>query len=779
MKALILGAGPSGISLAWFLIKKNWEVDIIDMKDKVGGLARSTEKIIKGKKIDLDSGPHIFHTSDEEIIKIWQDNFEDFFNPRELFAANCKGEDFKDFHDYPISKEGLLKKGFQLKNIIKNNTNHFLFNNYRDYMKSRVGDLIEKEYFRNYPQKLWGISTEKMRADWAPKRIEIRDQILPFFHGQWCATSLSGSGSIYKKISEEIIESGGKIHLNTQITDLDNFNNRIFNVITKNKTFKIDNETIVISSIPSIQLGRLLGFKFKPSYRGVIIFSAIHKFDSFPDKYSWIYFDDPEISFTRVTNFTDLSPTATKDLSIFMYEVPFDSNVDVDEEEQIKKLKDSISKIPWLKSSFDRVINIQKEKYVYPIREMNYEKSISKINSKSDLLENLFRCGTAAEFEYGDVQICFRKSLDLANDLTRKYSHKNTIKTFFSGTKNNSLVFEDKSFEKIRFIAEIGLNHNGSVDLAKKLIDVSKEANADLVKLQLYNSETRANQYTRDAFYQEESDGEGENLYQIFKRCELSLEDMKNLYSYSEKAGIKLFFSAFDRDTVRKAYGICPHLFKISSMDLSNFEVCDEASKLYKKIIMSTGMSTLNDISKSSNFINGRIGKENLTLLHCISSYPMDISSISLGTIKELNNFSGQVGYSDHSMDSTTSLLAAAFGAKIIEKHITLDKELPGPDHLHSLIPEELNTLVDNLHNFNLITRKREGIIGSENKEYRRQKKGYYYKKDLKQNSIIYFDDLLLMPPCLGDDTFEVSKLIGKRLKIDRNRFDPVRKNDF
>ena len=174
MKALILGAGPSGISLAWFLVKKNWAVDIIDMKDKVGGLARSTEKIINGKKVNLDSGPHIFHTSDEQIIKIWEDNFQDYFNPRELFAANCKGKDFNDFHDYPISKEGLKKKGFELKNLINNNRNHFLFNNYRDYMKSRVGELIEKEYFRNYPQKLWGISTEKMRADWAPKRIEIQ-----------------------------------------------------------------------------------------------------------------------------------------------------------------------------------------------------------------------------------------------------------------------------------------------------------------------------------------------------------------------------------------------------------------------------------------------------------------------------------------------------------------------------------------------------------------------------------------------------------------------------
>ena len=778
MKALILGAGPSGVSLAWVLIKKNWEISIIDMKDKVGGLARSSEKIINDKKIILDSGPHIFHTSDEEIIKIWQDNFQVFFKNRDLFAANCKGKDFDEFHDYPISKEGLKKKGFKLENIKKNDSNHFLFNNYRDYMKSRVGEVIEKEYFRNYPQKLWGIGTDKMRADWAPKRIEIREKILPFFHGQWCSTSISGSGSIYNKISEDILKNGGKIHLNTKIDKLETFNNRISNVVSSNNDFKIDSDKIVISSIPSIQLGRLLGYNFNPSYRGVLIISALHKFNSFPEKYSWIYFDDPKINFTRVTNFSDLSPKATKGLHILMYEVPFNSNVEINEKEYIKNFKESISRIPWLKNSFDHIINIQKEKYVYPIREMSYEKLISKINSKSDSIDNLSRCGTAAEFEYGDVQICFRKSLDLANDLDRKFTQNNKLYPSIK-EKDNKFRIDANFSEKIKFIAEIGLNHNGSIDLAKKLIDIAKEANADLVKLQLYNSETRANKFTRDAFYQEESDGEGENLYQIFKRCELSLQEMKELYSYSKKSGIALFFSAFDRQTVRQAHSICPDLFKISSMDLSNFEVCDEASKLYRNIIMSTGMSTIEDIKKSSNFITERINKKNITLLHCISSYPMDISSISLGTINELKQFAGQVGYSDHSMDSTTSLLAAAFGAKVIEKHITIDKELPGPDHIHSLIPEELNSLVDNLHNFSSITSTRKGIIGAESKEYRRQKKGYYYKTDIKRDKLLDFDDLILMPPCIGDDTFEVSKLIGKRIKIDKKKFDPVIRQDF
>ena len=201
-----------------------------------------------------------------------------------------------------------------------------------------------------------------------------------------------------------------------------------------------------------------------------------------------------------------------------------------------------------------------------------------------------------------------------------------------------------------------------------------------------------------------------EKIFIKFKRCELTFEEMKELYSYSNKSGIDLFFSAFDRETVRQAHSICPHLFKISSMDLSNFEACDEASKLYKNIIMSTGMSTLEDIKKSSNFINERVSKENITLLHCVSSYPMDISSISLGTIKNFDNF--------QELDIVIILwtqqhryFAAAYGAKVIEKHITIDKELPGPDHIHSLIPEELNSLVENLHNFASITSSRKGII--------------------------------------------------------------------
>ena len=780
MKAIILGAGPSGTSLAWFLSKNDWEVDLIEMKDKVGGLARSSKIKYGDSEIFLDSGPHIFHTSDSEMINIWKSNFNELLVEKELFSANAKSEKYDEFHDYPISKEGLKKRGLKLIDIEEKTKNHFLHNNYRDYMKSRVGEEIEKEYFRSYPEKLWGISTKNMKADWAPKRIEIREKILPFFYGQWCATSSKGSGAIYEKIIDQLQDNGGRVHLNNKIEKLNYNNGIISSIITDKLNINIDKKTLIISSLPTIQLGRLLGIKEKSNYRGVAIVSVCHSINTFPEKYSWIYFDDPKIDFTRVTNFSELSPDAVYGKVIYMYEVPFDSNAEINADEVINRVKQSISLIPWLKESFLEVINIQLERYVYPIREDGFEYLNSKINGLADSFDNLRRSGTAAEFEYGDVQICFRKSLDMANDLTKEF-HNFNFNTTHTSYKNNinqnakSILSEN---QKKVFIAEVGLNHNGSIDMAKKLIAVAKQANADFVKLQLYNSETRANKFTRDAFYQEESDGEGENLYQIFKRCELKFHEMQELFVYSEKLGIPLFFSAFDRETVKQAFQISPEIIKISSMDLSNFEVCDEASKLYKNIIMSTGMSTFEDIKKSSNLIQSRIG-DNLTLLHCISSYPMNLMNISLGTIPELKKYSSKVGYSDHSMDPFSSLLAASMGAEVIEKHITLDKKLPGPDHIHSLCPEELKNLVETLHNFPIMMKVREGIAGVENKEYRRQKKGYFYKNDMPKGAILTINDLLLMPPCIGSDTFAVNEIIGKKLKFNKLKLEPVKTSDY
>lgn len=779
MKAFVIGAGPSGISLAWFLSKKKWDVELIEKENYVGGLGSSRDKTYKGEKIVLDSGPHIFHTNDNEMINIWKEYFSDSLEEKVLFSANCRGKEFFDFHDYPISKEGLKKKDIKISEI-DNKINPFLFSNYRDYMKARVGEVIEKEYFRKYPKKLWGISTNLMRADWAPKRIEIRQKIEPFFINQWVATSKYGSGYIYNKMKKDILKNKGILRLKTRVEEFQ-FDKNTINKIKTNKGFiVVQDKDIIISCLPTFVLGKILKSNVDCKYRGVIIITAVHSIKELPNNYAWLYFDSEEIVFTRVTNFSKLSPNASKELNIFMYEIPFNSDHEINEAIILDKFNSSLKKISWLNKTFIEIIDFQLERFVYPLREMGFEKNISKVHSVADSLNNLIRSGTAAEFEYGDVQICFRKSLDLSNDLkthpkvSKKIEFYNNKKQFIAQSNLKDLVNLNNPVE---FIAEIGLNHNGSLDLAKKLIDISVDANCDYVKLQLYSSETRANKFTRDAFYKEDSDGEGENLYEIFKRCELSFENMKNLYEYSVKAGIRLFFSAFDRESVKNAHQINPSLIKISSMDLTNFEVCDEASNLFQKIIMSTGMSTIEDIDKSVNFIKRKIG-DNLTLLHCVSSYPMDINNIALGTIDLLRKFTDKVGYSDHSLDPFTTLLAISRGAQIIEKHITLDKKLSGPDHIHSLEKKELKELVFNIHNFDNILSSRSGLIGVEHKEYRRQKKGYYYKKDINAGELLKFEDLILMPPCLGDDTFEISKNIGKKLLLPKRRLEPALKKD-
>ncbi len=780
MKAFVIGAGPSGISLAWFLSKQNWEVVLIEKESHVGGLGSSKKKFIKGKEISLDSGPHIFHTNDKEMINIWKKNFSNTLSEKLLFSANCKGKEFIEFHDYPISKQGLKKQNIEISEVTNKIINPFLFTNYRDYMKARVGEEIEKEYFRKYPKKLWGIKTNLMRADWAPKRIEIREKIEPFFVNQWVGTSKYGSGFVYEKMKRDILRNKGQVLTQRVVEEFVLDNSLIKKINTNKGQIEIQSDSIIISCVPSKILGKILKRNFNCKYRGVIIISCLHKINKLPSDYSWIYFDSEKICFTRVTNFSKLSPNASNNLNIFMYEIPFDSEKDVNKNDLELIFKNSLEKVKWLNDSFSEIIDINVEKYVYPLRELGYERNIAKINSYADSINNLIRSGTAAEFEYGDVQICFRKSLDLSNDLK---THPKVIRNLQNKFKSHNIYqkskIENYGIHKntMQFIAEIGINHNGSIDLAKKLIDMAAKARCDFAKFQLYSAETRANKFTRDAFYKEDADGEGENLYEIFKRCELKFEDMRELYLYGEKAGLKVFFSAFDRQSVIKAHQINPLLLKISSMDLTNFEVCDEASNLFKEIIMSTGMSTLEDIEKSSSFIKNKIG-ENLTLLHCISSYPMDINSICLGTIPLLKKFVKKVGYSDHSLEPFTALLALASGAQIIEKHITLDKKLTGPDHIHSLEENELEELVSNIHNFKNMLKARKDLIGVEYKEYLRQKKGYYYKRDIEGGKILESDDLILMPPCLGDDTFEISKNIGKKILSSKNKFDPAFRKD-
>ena len=210
-------------------------------------------------------------------------------------------------------------------------------------------------------------------------------------------------------------------------------------------------------------------------------------------------------------------------------------------------------------------------------------------------------------------------------------------------------------------------------------------------------------------------------------------------------------------------------------MDLTNYELWSNAPKLFKTVIASTGMSTLEEIKRSVNLFNKIKNRNtNLALLHCVSSYPLSINDSALGTLKTLKNLNKIVGYSDHSLDINTPFAAAILGAKIIEKHFTIDRTLEGPDHIHSLDPNSLNELTSLLKNIPKILGSRDAtILPCESQEARRQKKGCYAIRDIKEGSYLQTDDFQVKAPCLGLDSFDIYSKVNKKInkKIKRGQF--------
>lgn len=771
---IIIGAGASGLSLAWFLTMRGLSVTVYESSPYVGGLSKSITVQFDHSSLILDCGPHVFHTDDPEISNLWTNNF-DYLVPCDLYSANCKGINYDSFHDYPVSIEGLRKAGLlsEFSGYNAANRQEFTASNYREYMIRRVGPRIEEEYFRRYPQKLWGMPTSEMRADWAPKRIQIRSSIEPFFNGQFCATSSYGSGRVYQDIAEKIRKKGGNIYTGSEVTSIGLADNCINSLYVNGNEISIGDNTSVISCIPKLKMANLLGISEQLRYRGVFIGSYVSKFSSLPHEYDWVYIDDPDIIFTRITNYGTMSPHACNGFNVLMLEAPFASEDLIDRSSFERLFHESILKVPWLRDSELTHVHSQVERFVYPIREEGYEKKLSIVDSLLGRFHNLYCCGTSSEYEYGDVQICFRKSLDFANDFLDGLLDKRSSLCVLA----SPIDIPQFEFSKPLIIGEIGINHNGDFDMARRLLTGCRDAGIDFAKFQLYNPSKRANKYARDAFYRESSDGEGENMYDMFERCALSTTQYAELKELGDKLGIHVFFSAFDGESVVAAKRISPDIIKISSMDLTNFDVLSAARSNFNSIIMSTGMSTISDIEMSSSFL--RSSCRDLTLLHCISSYPLNVTDLHLGTMRSLAPFADKIGYSDHSQEIFTVLLAVVYGATVLEKHITLDKSLPGPDHVHSWDLSELRQAVYLLSNLNSIFGVRTGVLPSEQREMLRQKKGFYYKTDLNAGSNVSLADLLLQAPCRGSNTVEIMTKTSLILEVSVFSGQPVNCDDF
>lgn len=245
-------------------------------------------------------------------------------------------------------------------------------------------------------------------------------------------------------------------------------------------------------------------------------------------------------------------------------------------------------------------------------------------------------------------------------------------------------------------IAEIGVNHNGSIDLAKESINQAVQCGASAVKFQTFKSEKLVSKYAQKAKYQMQNTKSNENQLEMLKKLELKFEDFKELKQYCLDKGIDFLSTPFDEESAKFLKEIGVDAFKIGSGDMNNLPFISKINEYEIPIILSTGMANLEEIQETLQIIT----KSPVAILHCTSNYPTPLEDVNLRAMKTMEEKFGKIiGYSDHTEGIDVSIAAVALGAKIIEKHFTIDKTLPGPDHKASSDPEEFLQLVQSIRN--------------------------------------------------------------------------------
>jgi len=254
---------------------------------------------------------------------------------------------------------------------------------------------------------------------------------------------------------------------------------------------------------------------------------------------------------------------------------------------------------------------------------------------------------------------------------------------------------------RVLIIAEAGVNHNGDIRLAKQLIDVAAESGADLVKFQTFSANRQVTRVAKKAGYQILATGNKESQYEMLHRLELTEDMHRELIAHCATRNIDFFSTGFDIESIDLLLGLGQDHFKIPSGEITNLPYLRHIGKLGKSVILSTGMSTLGDIEAAIEVLEqaGTV-RTQITVLHCTTEYPTPMNEVNLRAMHSIQAaFGVAVGYSDHTPGIEVAIAAAAMGATVIEKHFTLDRTLPGPDHQASLEPAELKAMVAAIRN--------------------------------------------------------------------------------
>jgi len=338
--------------------------------------------------------------------------------------------------------------------------------------------------------------------------------------------------------------------------------------------------------------------------------------------------------------------------------------------------------------------------------------------------------------------------------------------------------------KKVIIIAEAGVNHNGDIKLAKKLIDAASEAKVDYVKFQSFKADKLVSPDAKKADYQIKNIGDNDDSqYQMLKQLELSVEDHIELIRYCNSKKIKFFSTAFDIDGISYLSSLNLGVFKIPSGELTNFPYLRAIANTELPVILSTGMANIEEIEKSINVLISNGTKKNLiTVLHCNTEYPTPMKDVNLKamlTIKEKLGVS--IGYSDHTLGIEVPIAAVAMGAEVIEKHFTLNRNMKGPDHKASLEPNELKEMVIAIRNIEMAI-SGNGIKEpslSEKKNIHIARKSIHLSQDLSSGSIITEKDIISLRPGDGICTMNWMDVIGKKVNKDFKKFTKLTLKDL
>ncbi len=312
-------------------------------------------------------------------------------------------------------------------------------------------------------------------------------------------------------------------------------------------------------------------------------------------------------------------------------------------------------------------------------------------------------------------------------------------------------------------IAEAGVNHNGSLDLAKKLVNEAKDAGADCVKFQTFISKNIVSKNAVKAEYQKQQTQAEETQYDMLKKLELSFDEFVELNEYCKSKDIEFMSTAFDFDSIDLLHRLGMGTWKIPSGDITNLPYLIKIAKLNKPVILSTGMSTMDDIRNAINALKDN-GAGELTVLHCTTEYPTPFNDVNLKAMLTIKDeFGLRVGYSDHTKGIEVPIAAVALGATVIEKHFTLDRNMEGPDHKASLEPDELKAMVDSIRHI-------ESALGdgmkqpaeSEKKNMDVARKSIIAMKGIKAGEVFTEENLTIKRPGDGISPMSWFDVIGK-----------------